>query len=163
MMGTGLIMMGLRHTNRAELQGISPQDFHTYLNYLLGDHVWNLVARDANGDSVAHPPWAQVLAYERAVRKKRKPMKTGKATPRPPTTCQSASATTQRRLAPGIWRSRDCRSTPSPQTRSPPGIWRLSPAMQSTNPQTGTGSLATRAPEWSASRYWTRVLQEYIT
>ena len=81
MMGTGLIMVGRRHTSHAELQGLSPQGFQTYLNYLLGDHVCNLVAKDAYGDSVARLPWAPVLAYERAVRKKRKPTKAGKATP----------------------------------------------------------------------------------
>ena len=70
MRGTGLIMVGQCCASHAELRGLSPQDFQTYLNYLLGDHVWNLVAKDSNGDSVAHPPWAQVLAYEQAIRKK---------------------------------------------------------------------------------------------
>ena len=56
MMGTGLIMVGRRHTSHAELQGLSPQGFQTYLNYLLGDRVCDLAARDANGGSVARPP-----------------------------------------------------------------------------------------------------------
>ena len=81
MMGTGLIMVGRRHTCHTELQGLSPQGVQTYLNYLSGDRVCDLAAKDANGDSVARPPWAQGLAYERAVRKKRKPTKAGKATP----------------------------------------------------------------------------------
>ena len=33
------------------------------------EHVWSLVARNAQGDVVAHLPWAQVLQYEQHIRK----------------------------------------------------------------------------------------------
>jgi len=36
LMGIALMMLGIRHSNRDQLQGIVPQLFHTYLNYLLG-------------------------------------------------------------------------------------------------------------------------------
>jgi hypothetical protein len=70
LMGTGLIMLGLRHTNRPELQNINPGDFHKYLDYLLGDHCYNMVAKSAEGYTIAAPPWALIIAYEHALRKK---------------------------------------------------------------------------------------------
>ena len=35
--------------------------------------------------------------------------------------------------------------------------------MQRASPQTGTGALAAQTPEWTRSKYCTRVLQEYMT
>jgi len=70
LLGTGLIMLGLRHTNRVELQKINPGDFHKYLDYLLGDHCYNMVAKSAEGYTIAAPPWALIIAYEHALRKK---------------------------------------------------------------------------------------------
>ena len=70
LMGTGLMMLGMRHTNRKELQGLSPQVFQAYLNYLLGDYVWMLVAKDPEGHTVSCPSWLQLLSYEYQIRKK---------------------------------------------------------------------------------------------
>ena len=64
------MMIALRHTNRPELADRQPQIFQQYLAYLLGDHCWNLVARNAAGDAIAHPAWSQVFAYGQAIRKK---------------------------------------------------------------------------------------------
>jgi len=69
-LGTGLIMLGLRHTNRPELQNISPGDWHKYLDYILGEHCFGMVAKSAEGFTVAAPPWPLVLAYEHAIRKR---------------------------------------------------------------------------------------------
>ena len=67
---TALMYMGLRHTNRAEIQNVTPQVGHSYLQYLLGEHVWELVAKDGNGLTISAPSWAHVLAYDMAIRKK---------------------------------------------------------------------------------------------
>ena len=70
LMGTCLMMLGMRHTNSKELQGLSPQVFQAYLNYLLGDYVWMLVAKDPEGRTVSCPSWLQLLSYEYQIRKK---------------------------------------------------------------------------------------------
>lgn len=62
-------MVALRHTNRPELQGGYVKVFEDYKDYLLGEHVFGLYARDADGMTVAAPPFRLVLAYERAIRK----------------------------------------------------------------------------------------------
>ena len=54
LMGIVLMMLGLRHSNRSQLHGLSPQLFHSYLSYLLGNFVWLLIAKDAEGN-IAHP------------------------------------------------------------------------------------------------------------
>ena len=66
----GLQFLGLRHTNRAFLQGITPQDCDRYLNYLLGEHVWLLAGRASDGSTVTAPLWAQLLLYEHAIRRR---------------------------------------------------------------------------------------------
>ena len=70
LMGVGLAMMGFRHTNRPELQGIDPHLMNQYLSYLLGDYCYNLIARTSDGSAVAAPAWSQVITYELAIRKK---------------------------------------------------------------------------------------------
>ena len=49
LIGAGVIMLGQCRANRQELQGCNPQPFQAYLDYLLGEHVWDLVARSAEG------------------------------------------------------------------------------------------------------------------
>ena len=70
LMGVGLMMLGMRHTNRAELQGMTPQLFQSYLNYLLGNYVWMLLAKDPLGRTASCPSWLQILSYEFQIRKK---------------------------------------------------------------------------------------------
>jgi hypothetical protein len=62
--------LGIRHSNRVQLQGLSPQLFQSYLSYLLGDFVWLLIAKDAEGNTVSCPSWHQLLSYEYQIRKK---------------------------------------------------------------------------------------------
>ena len=69
-MGVNMMWLGLKHTNRPTLQGVTPQDFEDYLGYLLGEHVWQLAGRSAEGSTVALPSWNQLLTYEFAIRKK---------------------------------------------------------------------------------------------
>lgn len=64
-----MIMLGMRHSNRHELQGITPGLFEKYKSYLLGEHVLGLQAKDSSGETVARPPWHLVMSYEQAIRK----------------------------------------------------------------------------------------------
>jgi hypothetical protein len=70
LLGVALMMLGLRHTNRAWLQGMTPQLFNEFLSYLLGDFCYNLVGRSADGRTVLTPSWSQLLIYEFQIRKK---------------------------------------------------------------------------------------------
>ena len=69
LMGVSLMWLGIRHTNRGYLQGISPQLFEDYLSYLLGDFVWQLTGKAADGSTVMTPAWSQLLVYEFSIRK----------------------------------------------------------------------------------------------
>ena len=62
-------MLSLRHTNRPELQGDYVKAFEDYKDYLMGEHVYGLNAKDAEGMTIAAPPFNLVLSYERAIRK----------------------------------------------------------------------------------------------
>eukprot|EP00435_Cladocopium_sp_Y103_P046025 s1206_g13.t1 len=62
-------MVALKHTNRPELQGEYVRVFEQYKEYLLGEHVFGLHARDAEGLTIAAPPFRLVLSYEKAIRK----------------------------------------------------------------------------------------------
>jgi hypothetical protein len=69
-MFVGLSFIGLQHTNRAELQGIGPPSAQVYAQFLLGEHVWMLLAKDGDGKPVATPAWGLVLKYEFAIRRR---------------------------------------------------------------------------------------------
>ncbi|CAE7862397.1 unnamed protein product [Symbiodinium necroappetens] len=63
------LMLKLEFPGRSDLQDLEADLFERYKEYLLGDYVHNLQARDS-ADSVVHtPPWQLVLSYEQAVRK----------------------------------------------------------------------------------------------
>ena len=64
-----MVMISLKHSNRHELQGNWEEAVEQYKDYLLGDFVYGLNAKDAEGQTFASPPWKLVLAYERAIRK----------------------------------------------------------------------------------------------
>jgi hypothetical protein len=69
-LGTGLMALAMRHTNRTFLQGMTPQTFQSYLTYLLGDFVYQLTGRNAEGHTIAAPSWNQLLVYELEIRKR---------------------------------------------------------------------------------------------
>eukprot|EP00435_Cladocopium_sp_Y103_P055789 s679_g18.t1 len=68
-MKNALLMISLKHTGRPELQGDYTRTFEEYKDFLLGEHVWGLNARDAEGFTMSAPPFKLVLSYERAVRR----------------------------------------------------------------------------------------------
>ena len=59
-----------RMPTRRWLETATPQTMTNYANYILGDRVRGLSAMGPGGDVVGRPSWAQVLAYEKQVRKK---------------------------------------------------------------------------------------------
>ncbi|CAK9072609.1 unnamed protein product, partial [Durusdinium trenchii] len=64
-----MVMISLKHSNRHELQGAWEETVEQYKDYLLGDYVYGLSAKDAEGQTFAAPPWKLVIAYEKAIRK----------------------------------------------------------------------------------------------
>ena len=66
----GLMFLGLRHSNRAVLQGLNPQLFEDYVTYLLGEHCYALQGKTAEGYVINGPSWNQLLVYEYQVRRK---------------------------------------------------------------------------------------------
>jgi hypothetical protein len=70
LLGLGLMFLGIRHSNRPYLQGLTPQLFEDYLTYLLSEHCYYLQGKSAEGYNISGPSWAQLLIYELQVRKK---------------------------------------------------------------------------------------------
>ena len=64
-----MVMLSLKHTNRHELQGEWNSVVEEYKEYLLGDYVYGLSAKDSEGNTIASPPWNLVISYEKAIRK----------------------------------------------------------------------------------------------
>ena len=78
-----LMMIAVKHTNRPELQGDYLDVMEQYKDYILGEYVYGLHARDPEGSTIAVPPWTLVLAYEKAVRKQAMKLATTYGTPIP--------------------------------------------------------------------------------
>ena len=68
-LGTTLIFAGYQQVHKGYLRGLNPQVFVEYVEYLLGDFVWKLASRGANGAVMSTPSWALLLSYEHAIRK----------------------------------------------------------------------------------------------
>ena len=69
-LGTAWLFVSYQQTHKEYLKGLTPQTFTEYLSYLLGEYVMGLCAKDAAGNSLAHPPWSLVISYEHAIRNK---------------------------------------------------------------------------------------------
>ena len=67
---TALMFLGLRHTDKIQITPVTPQLAVRYCEYLLGEFVWGLVAKDPEGRTISAPSWSLVLSYDMAVRKK---------------------------------------------------------------------------------------------
>ena len=55
LLGSGLMMFAFRHTNRGEFGDLTPQLFHDYVSYFMGDYCFNLMARNPAGGAVSAP------------------------------------------------------------------------------------------------------------
>lgn len=69
LMGHCYLMTQLKFPNRVVLRDINPYTFNKYADYLMGEHVLGLKAKDAKGDVVAAPTLELVLSYEAQIRK----------------------------------------------------------------------------------------------
>lgn len=69
LLGVAWAFCAFRHTNRPWLAGLTPQLWLDYAEYLLGEHVHGLVAKDSHGRTLMTPAWTHVLAYDLAIRK----------------------------------------------------------------------------------------------
>ena len=68
-LGTAWMFAGFQQTSCRYLAGLSPQLWQEYLDYLLGDYVHLLAARDEHGQAVGQPSWQLVLSYELEIRR----------------------------------------------------------------------------------------------
>ena len=69
LMGHCYLMTQLKYPNRVVLRDINPYTFNKYADYLMGEHVLGLKAKDAKGEVVAAAHLDLVLSYEAQVRK----------------------------------------------------------------------------------------------
>ena len=69
LLGHTYLFAQLKFPNRHELRNIGPNLFHKYADFLLGEHVMGLQAKDSRGEVVATPSLELVLSYEFQVRK----------------------------------------------------------------------------------------------
>ena len=59
----------MKFPNREVLRNVNPNLFHKYMDYLLGEHVHGLKAKDAHGEVVSAPSLELVLSYEYQIAK----------------------------------------------------------------------------------------------
>jgi hypothetical protein len=64
------LFISYQQMHKEYFKGLSPQTFTEYLDYLLGQFVMGLCAKDASGYSISQPSWALVVSYEHAIRSK---------------------------------------------------------------------------------------------
>jgi hypothetical protein len=63
------LIAAIKFPNKAWLRTATPQLFQEYVDFLLGEHVWNSHSKDAAGNVVASPLWSTFLSYEIEIRK----------------------------------------------------------------------------------------------
>ena len=63
------ILCQIRYPHQKVLQGATPVHFQRYADLLLGEHVYNLKAKDSEGVVVAQPTFRLLLSYEFNIRK----------------------------------------------------------------------------------------------
>lgn len=78
-MCNAMILVSLKHTNRKELQGEWVKVFDLYKDYILGEFVYGLRAKDHEGNIISAPAWNLIIAYDLAVRKGRPSSSTRRA------------------------------------------------------------------------------------
>lgn len=69
LLGHCYLFTQLKFPNRHELRNIGPNLFNKYADYLLGEHVLGLQAKDSKGEIVSSPTLDLVLSYDYQVRK----------------------------------------------------------------------------------------------
>ena len=69
LLGHCYIFMQLKFPNRQIFRNLGPNNFNKYADYLLGDHVMGLKAKNSKGETIAEPSLSLVLSYDYQVRK----------------------------------------------------------------------------------------------
>ena len=69
LLGHTYIFVQLKYPNRDALKNINLNLVNKYVDYLLGEHVYALKAKDANGDTMSSPSLELVLSHDFQVRK----------------------------------------------------------------------------------------------
>ena len=68
LLGTAWVFTSFQQTDNKILANLTPFVFNSYVEYLLGEHVWGLAARTADGTAFAGPRWTLLLSYEHEIR-----------------------------------------------------------------------------------------------
>ena len=68
LMGTAWVFTSFQQTDNKILANLDPFVFSAYVEYLLGEHVWGLAAKTADGAIFASPNWELLLSYEHEIR-----------------------------------------------------------------------------------------------
>lgn len=63
------LLAQLKYPQRTQLKDLQIQHFLRYLDFLLGDHVWGLKAKNKDGEVVSSPDFGLVLAYDYQMRR----------------------------------------------------------------------------------------------
>ena len=63
------LMLALKFPGRTDIGDVTHDLFERYKEYLLGDFVHNLQAKDSSDQVIHRPSWQLVLSYEQAIRK----------------------------------------------------------------------------------------------
>ena len=63
------LMCGMKYPQKTTFEGLEPQDFLAYCDYLLGDQIMGLKAQDEDGNKISAPGLKLVMSYEHQVRK----------------------------------------------------------------------------------------------
>jgi len=69
LLGTAWQLAAFQQTGCAVVQGLVPQLFTEYFDYLLGEFVLKLYGKDECGNTVGGPPWSLILSYEHEIRR----------------------------------------------------------------------------------------------
>ena len=70
LLGTAWAFVALTQPSATIIQGVTPQAWQEYLEYILGPHCYGLSARNAYGETMAAPPWTLLMSYELEMRRK---------------------------------------------------------------------------------------------
>ncbi len=63
------LMAQLKYPHRQSLNGLEPHHFQRYVDYVLGEQIMGLKAKDDQGNVVSSPAFSLILHYEHQVRK----------------------------------------------------------------------------------------------
>ena len=69
LLGTAWQMVAFQQAGNQKIAGLNPQLWQEYLEYLLGDYVYKLFAKDEFGRTVGGPSWSLILSYEHEIRR----------------------------------------------------------------------------------------------